>query len=107
MVGSGSECTWGAWRSSPGTQKTDKALYMSLATVCKNEAPDVVNTVTHKRGFESWRKLCKEKGRRLGRRARILRIFLEYDFGTTDGVKKKLLKWVEVSRTNQDVFASS
>ena len=30
--------------------------------VCKNEALDVVKTVTHKRGFESWRKLCKEYG---------------------------------------------
>ena len=28
----------------------DKALYMSLAMVCKNEALDVVKTVTHKRG---------------------------------------------------------
>ena len=27
-----------------------------LAMACKNEALDVVKTVTHKRGFESWRK---------------------------------------------------
>ena len=33
--------------------ETDKALYMSLAMVCKNVALDVV-----KRGLESWRKLC-------------------------------------------------
>ena len=33
--------------------ETDKALYWSLALVCKNEALDVVKTVTHKRGFES------------------------------------------------------
>ena len=41
----------------PDRRETDKALYMSLAMVCKNEALDVVKTVTHKRGFESWRKL--------------------------------------------------
>ena len=35
---------------------------MSLAMVCKNETLDVVKTVTHKRGFESWRKLSKEYG---------------------------------------------
>ena len=44
----------------PDRRETDKALYMSLAMVCKNEALDVVKTVTHKRGFESWRKLSKE-----------------------------------------------
>ena len=38
----------------PDRRETDKALYMSLAMVCKNEALDVVKTVTHKRGFESW-----------------------------------------------------
>ena len=37
----------------PDRRETDKALYMSLAMVCKNEALDVVKTVTHKRGFES------------------------------------------------------
>ena len=36
----------------PDRRETDKALYMSLAMVCKNEALDVVKTVTHKRGFE-------------------------------------------------------
>ena len=41
-------------------RETDKALYMSLAMVCKNEALDVVKTVTHKRGFESWRKSSKK-----------------------------------------------
>ena len=39
-----------------------ETLYMSLAVVCKNDALDVVKTVTRKRGFESWRKLCKEYG---------------------------------------------
>ena len=43
----------------PDRRETDKALYTSLAMVCKNEALDVVKTVTHKRGFESWRKLSK------------------------------------------------
>ena len=47
-------------------RETDKALYMSLAMVCKNEALDVVKTVTHKRGFESWRKLSKEYGATTG-----------------------------------------
>ena len=46
----------------PDRRETDKALYMSLAMVCKNEALDVVKTVTHKRGFESWRRLSKEYG---------------------------------------------
>ena len=44
----------------PDRRETDKALYMSLAMVCKNEALDVVKTVTHKRGFESWRNVSKE-----------------------------------------------
>ena len=47
-------------------RETDKALYMSLAIVCKNDALDVVKTVTRKRGFESWRKLCKEYGSTTG-----------------------------------------
>ena len=47
-------------------RETDKALYMSLAMVCKNEALDVVKTVTHKRGFESWHKLSKEYGATTG-----------------------------------------
>ena len=50
----------------PDRRGTDKALYMSLAMVCKNEALNVVKTVTHKRGFESWRKLCKEYGSTTG-----------------------------------------
>ena len=50
----------------PDRRETDKALYMSLAMVCKNEALDVVKTVTHKRGFESWRKLSKEYGATTG-----------------------------------------
>ena len=66
MVGSGSECTWGAWETVPDRRETDKALYMSLAMVCKNEALDVVKTVTHKRGFESWRNLSKEYGAATG-----------------------------------------
>ena len=46
----------------PDRRETDKALYMSLDMVCKNDALDVVKTVTHKRGFESWRRLSKEYG---------------------------------------------
>ena len=37
--------------SVPDRRETDKALYMSLAMVCKNEALDLVTTVTHERGF--------------------------------------------------------
>ena len=50
----------------PDRRETDKALYMSLSMVCKNEALDVVKTVTHKRGLESWRKLSKEYGATTG-----------------------------------------
>ena len=50
----------------PDRRFRTNALYMSLAMVCKNEARDVVKTVTHKRGFESWRKLCKEYGSTTG-----------------------------------------
>ena len=91
MVGPGSKCTWRAWV--PDRRETDKALYMSLAMVCKNEALDVVQTVTHKRGFESWRKLCKKYGSTTGTSVHEYTNLLEYDFGTTDGFKKKLLKW--------------
>ena len=60
----------------PDRRKTDKALYMSLAMACTNDALDVVKTVTHKRGFESGRKLCIEYlSRRLGRRCTNTRIF--------------------------------
>ena len=116
----------------PDRRETDKVLYMSLAVVCKNEALVVVKTVTHKRGFESWRKLCKEYGSTTGTSLHEYTNLLEYDFGTTDGFKKKLFKWENqivdfqkatsevssdrlksaivlprVSSTNQDVFASS
>ena len=77
----------------PDRKETDKALYMSLAMVCKNEALDVVKTVTHKRGFESWRKLSKEYGATAGTSLHEYTNLLEYDFGTTDGFKKRLLKW--------------
>ena len=77
----------------PDRRETDKVLYMSLAVVCKNEALVVVKTVTHKRGFESWRKLCKEYGSTTGTSLHEYTNLLEYDFGTTDGFKKKLFKW--------------
>ena len=59
----------------PDRRDTDKALYTSLGMACKNDALDVVKRVTHKRGFESWRKLCKKYGRRLERRCTNTRIF--------------------------------
>ena len=60
--------------------------------VCKNEALDAVKTVTHKRGFESWRKLCKECGSTTGTSLHEYTNLLEHDFDTTDGFKKKMLK---------------
>ena len=77
----------------PDRRETDKALYMSLAMVCKNEALDVVKTVTHKRGFESCRKLSKEYGATTGTSLHEYTNLLGNDFGTTDGFKKRLLKW--------------
>ena len=59
--------------------------------VCKNEALDVVKTVTHKRGFESWRKMSKEYGATTGTSLREYTNLLEYNFGTTDGFKKRML----------------
>ena len=77
----------------PDRRETDKTLYMSLAMVCKNKDLDVLKTVTHKRGFESWRKLSKEYGSTTGTSLHEYTNLLEYDFGSTDGFKKKLLKW--------------
>ena len=93
----------------PDRRETDKALYMSLAMVCKNEALDVVNTATHKRGSESWRELCKECGSTTGTSLHEYTNLLEYDFGTTDGFKKKLLKWenqiVDFQKATGEVFS--
>ena len=66
---------------------------MSPAMVCKNDALDVVKTVTRKCGFESGRKLCKEYGSTTGTSLHEYSNHLEYDFGNTDGFKKRLLKW--------------
>ena len=93
----------------PDRRETDKALYMGLAMVCKNEALDVVKTVTRRRGFESWRKLCKEYGSTTGTSLHDYTNLLEYDFGTTDGFKKKLLKWedriVDFQKVTSEVFS--
>ena len=93
----------------PDRRETDKALYMSLAMVCKNEALDVVKTVTHKRGFEIWRKLSKEYGATTGTSLHEYTNLLEYDFGTTDGFKKRLLKWenqiVDFQKATGEVFS--
>ena len=93
----------------PERRETDKALYMILAMVCKNEALDVVKTVTHKRGFESWRTLCKEYGSTTGTSLHKYSNLLEYDFGTTDGFKKTLLKWenqsVDFHQATGEVFS--
>ena len=51
---SSSECTWVNLGSGLGSQREMvKALYMSLAMVCKNVALDVVKTLTHKRVRQS------------------------------------------------------
>ena len=52
--------------------------------MCKNEALGVVKTVTHKRGFESRRKLSKGYGATTGTSLHEYTNLLEYDFGTTD-----------------------
>ena len=84
-------------------------MYMSLAMVCKNEALDVVKTVTHKRCFESWRKLSKEYGATTGTSLHEYTNLLEYDFGPTDGFKKRLLKWenqiVDFQKATGEVFS--
>ena len=66
---------------------------MSLAMVCKQDALDVVKAVTGKRGFECWRNLCKECGTSVATTLQEYSNLLEYDFGTTDNFKKRLLKW--------------
>ena len=76
----------------PDRRETDKALYMSLAMVCKNEALDVVKTVTHKHGFESWRKLSKEYRATAGTSLHEYTNLLEYDFGTTDGIQEETVE---------------
>ena len=92
-VGSGSECAWELGKRSRIAERRTKALYVSLAMVCKSEALDVVKTVTHKRGFESWRQLCKEYGSTNGTSLHEYTNLLEKGFGTTDGFKKNWLKW--------------
>ena len=58
----------------------------------RDDALDVVKTVTRKRGFESWRTLCEEYRSTTGTWFHEYSNFLEYDFGTTDGFKKSLQK---------------
>ena len=67
--------------------------------MCKNDALDVVKTVTRKRGSDSWRKLCKVYGSTTGTSLHEYSNLLEYDFGTTDGFKKRLLKWEKNEKT--------
>ena len=69
----------------------------------------LVRTVTHKRSFESWRKLSKEYGATTGTSLHEYTNLLEYDFGTTDGFKKRLLKWenqiVDFQKATGEVFS--
>ena len=111
MVGSGSKYPGELGEAFPDRRETDKTLFMSLAMVCKNEALDVVKTAIHKRGFENWRKLSKEYGATTGTSLHEYTNLLEYDFGTTDGFKKRLLKWenqiVDVQKATGVVFNDS
>ena len=102
----------------PDRRETNKALYMSLAA-------RLWMSVTHNRGFERGRKLCKEFGSTTGTSLHEYTNLVEYDFGTSDGFKKKLLEWEnqivvnfsgilkctivlsKVPSTNQDVSAIS
>ena len=90
-------------------RETDKALHMRLAMVCKNEALDVVKTVTHKRGFESRHTLCKEDGSTTGKSLHKYTNLLEYDFEITDGFKKRLFKCenqiVDFQKATGEVFS--
>ena len=93
----------------PERREKNKALYMSLGMVCKNGPQDVVKTVTRKRSFWSWRKLCEEYGSTTGTSLREYTNLLEYDFGTTDGFKKRSLKWenqiVDFQKATGEVFS--
>ena len=64
-------------------------------------------TDTRKRGLECWRKLCNEYGSTTS--LHEYSNLLEYDFGTTDGLKKRLLKWenqiVEFQKATGEVFS--
>ena len=104
MVGSSSKYPGELGEAFPDRRETDKALYMSMAMVCKNEALDVVKTATHKR-----RKLSEEYGATTGTSLHEYPNLLEYDFGTTDGFKKRLLKWenqiVDVQKATGEVFS--
>ena len=61
------------------------------------------------RGFESCRKLSKEYGATTGTSLHEYTNLLEYDFGTTDGFKKRLLKWenqiVDFQKATGEVFS--
>ena len=53
MVGRSIQCKRDLEEAIPERRETEQALFMSLARVCKNDALDVVKTVTRKRSFES------------------------------------------------------
>ena len=65
--------------------------------------------MTHKRGFESWRKLCEEYVSTIGTSLHEYAHHLEDDIGTTDGFKKKLLKSenliVDFQKATGEVFS--
>ena len=65
--------------------------------------------MTRKRGFESWRKLSKEYGATSGTSSHEYTNLQEYDFGTTGGFKKRLLKWenqiVDFQTATNEVFS--
>ena len=57
---------------------------------------------------ESWSKLSKEYGATTGTSLHEFANLLEYDFGTLDGFKKRLLKWenqiVDFQKATSEVF---
>ena len=109
MVGPSSEFTCGTWGIGPGSQRDGQSVAHEFwPWWCKNEALDLVKTVKH--SCESWRKLSKEYGATTGTLLHEYTNLLEYDFGTTDGFKKRLLKWeknqiVDFQKATGEVFS--
>ena len=109
MVGPSSEFTCGAGRSSPGSQRDGQSVVHESGHGVQKRGSGCGETVTQKRGFESWRRLSKEYGVTAGTSLHEYTNLLEYDIGTTDGFKKRLLKWenqiVDFQKATGEVFS--
>ena len=90
MVGPSSEFTCGAGRGSPGSQRDGQSVVHESGHGVQERGSGCGETVTHKRGFESWRRLSKEHGATTGTSLHEYTNLFEYDFGTTKGFKKRL-----------------